>query len=386
MTISRRTMIWAAGGAGLALIGTGGVFAVTRTPQRALSAWNEIKSAQPTDVRLDAFRHAILAPNPHNRQPWQIQLVGRDQAIVTCDLDRRLPETDPFDRQILIGFGCFLELARIAAAERGVRMEITEFPDGLPGERLNQRPIASLRFVVDPTTPKDPLFAAIPLRRSSKMPFDTARRIEPRVLDSLTAHSGPGVKIMTAGDDAKVKTLRSQTWDAWSIELKTARTWKESVDLMRIGKTEIEANPDGISFGGPFLEALALAGQLTREQIAEPGSTAYTAGIERYRPIMATAMAYAWITTDTNSRADQLASGRAYVRMNLDAARQGFGLHPVSQALQEFPEMQSAFGAVHATLGAKPGQRVQMLARLGYGTAAAVTPRWPLESRLKSAG
>ena len=101
---------------------------------------------------------------------------------------------------------------------------------------------------------------------------------------------------------------------------------------------------------------------------------------------MATAMAYAWITTDTNTRADQLASGRAYVRMNLGAARQGLGLHPVSQALQEFPEMKSAFGAIHATLGAKPGQRVQMLARLGYGTVAAATPRWPLESRLKPVG
>ncbi len=95
--------------------------AVTRTPGRALAPWDEVKS--PTgDVRLDAFRHAILAPNPHNRQPWQLRLIGSDEAIIACDLDRRLRESDPFDRQIVIGFGCFLELARIAAAERGVRL------------------------------------------------------------------------------------------------------------------------------------------------------------------------------------------------------------------------------------------------------------------------
>ncbi len=33
-----------------------------------------------------------------------------------AELLRRLPQTDPYDRQITIGFGAFLELAAIAAA------------------------------------------------------------------------------------------------------------------------------------------------------------------------------------------------------------------------------------------------------------------------------
>ncbi len=116
MGLSRRTVVRGIGGTGLALVGAGGLFAVTRTPERALAPWAAIEDPPPADVRLDAFRHAILAPNPHNRQPWLIKLVGVDEALIFCDLERRLPETDPFDRQILIGFGCFLELARIAAA------------------------------------------------------------------------------------------------------------------------------------------------------------------------------------------------------------------------------------------------------------------------------
>ena len=70
------------------------------------------------------------SPNPHNRQPWLITLVGKDEALIHCDLERRLPVTDPFDRQITIGFGCFLELARIAAAERGVSLAIGNSPRG----------------------------------------------------------------------------------------------------------------------------------------------------------------------------------------------------------------------------------------------------------------
>ena len=42
--------------------------------------------------------------------------------------------------------------------------------------------------------------------------------------------------------------------------------------------------------------------------------------------------------------------------MNLEATRQSLAFHPVSQALQEFPEMAKSFAEVHATLGAHHGE------------------------------
>ena len=173
MSKSRRTFLWGVGGAGLMLVGGGALFVATRRPAAALRAWDAAKASS-SDPRLDVFRHAILAPNPHNRQPWQIELIGQDEAVIACDLDRRLPQTDPFDRQITIGFGCFLELARIAAAERGLRMDTALFPQGEPVPRLTTAPIAHLRFVPDPGVAKDPLFGAIPIRRSAKVRFELA--------------------------------------------------------------------------------------------------------------------------------------------------------------------------------------------------------------------
>jgi hypothetical protein len=383
MAVCRRTVIRAAGGVSLALIGAGGVFAVTRTPDQALKPWADIDGPAVPDVRLDAFRHAILAPNPHNRQPWLIRLVGNDEAIISCDLARRLPETDPFDRQILIGFGCFFELARIAAAERGVRIEITPFPDGAPDElgRLDQRPVARLRFAADTAAWRDPLFAAIAQRRSAKQPFDVARPVDRPALDRLAGVRMPPLQTGVTNDSALVAKLRALTWEAWDIEFQTQRTWMESVNLMRIGKAEIEASPDGIALSGAMIEGLALAGQISRGELGRPGTAAYKSSRERYQPIINTGMAYAWITTTGNGRAEQLAAGRAYVRMNLEAAQSGLGFHPVSQALQEFPEMKSSFAAVHAALNADPVRsRVQMLVRLGYGTPVSKTPRWPITS------
>ena len=62
-----------------ALVAAGGVWRVTRVPQTAHQPW-ELAGPPPEDVRLDSFRHAILAPNPHNRQPWVIRLIDEDKA------------------------------------------------------------------------------------------------------------------------------------------------------------------------------------------------------------------------------------------------------------------------------------------------------------------
>lgn len=103
MVTNRRNFILGAGGS-LALSFRQRDLARDPYAEKAIEPW-QLDPDPPADARMDAFRHAILAPNPHNRQPWLIQLEGNDSAIISCDLDKRLPETDPLDRQIVIGFG-----------------------------------------------------------------------------------------------------------------------------------------------------------------------------------------------------------------------------------------------------------------------------------------
>jgi hypothetical protein len=381
MSTTRRVVL-AAGGLALGLVGSGAVFAVTRVPKNALAPWQGLDAPEP-DVRLDAFRHAILAPNPHNRQPWVIELVGDSEAVIRCDLDKRLPETDPFDRQITIGFGCFLELARIAACQRGHRIVVEAFPQGAPElpQRLDHRPIARLGFVRDPDVRTDALYAAIRIRRSSKVPFDATRVVTTQTTDAVRAAAGDSRLGFTTEPDA-VKSLRSLTWDAWMVEARTSRTFKESVDLMRIGKAEIEANPDGIALRGAMIEALAMVGQLSRASMLDPASAGFKAGVDKYRPIMDTASSYAWLTTAGNTRRDHLEAGQRYVRFNLAANAAGLAVHPVSQALQEFAEMADVHARMRKTLGVDAADTLQMLARIGYAESIEPSPRWPLKTKV----
>lgn len=382
--VSRRRFLAVVAGALVAVGGGASAFLLTREPRTALAPWGPAAVERHDDARLRALALAILAPNPHNRQPWLFELVGDDTIVVYCDLDRRLPETDPFDRQITIGFGCFLELLTMAAAADGHAAEITLFPEGEPQPRLDGRPVAVVAFSrSDPPAP-DPLFAHLRERRSNKEPFDTSRPVPAEALAALVA-AAPDLTRASAAPDL-VQALRALTFRAFEIEAVTPRTHLESIRLLRIGKAEIEASPDGIDIGGPVPELLAAAGLLTREAAADPASVAFAETSEMYRKIMQTGMAYVWLVTAGNTRADQIAAGRAWVRVNLAATAAGLSAHPVSQALQEYPEMQGEAHALTTLLGVSDGaSRVQMLGRIGYGPAVPPSPRWPVETRMRPA-
>ncbi|MEQ1688140.1 MAG: hypothetical protein ABL874_06180 [Sphingopyxis sp.] len=335
------------------------------------------------DARLDALAFAILAPNPHNRQPWRYALVGTDRIDVTCDLQRRLPATDPFDRQITVGFGAMLELLRIAAAEKGYHTEIALFPDGEPQPRLDARRLASVRLVRDPTVVPDPLAAQMLARRSTKTAYDAARPVSDATLSALLlVGDGAALRVNGTVEPATVAALKSQTWAAWMTEWETAATRRESIDLMRIGNAEVAANPDGIELGGTMMGLGGLAGVVTREEMDRPGSTGYQQGMTMFEPILKSAQGHVWLITPDASRESQIEAGRVWLRLNLTAQQMGVAIHPLSQALQEFPEMATHYQAVHRAVGAVAGEVVQMLGRIGYAEFPQPTPRWPMRSHL----
>jgi hypothetical protein len=374
MAANRRSFILGVSGT-LALVAAAGTWRVTRMPAKAIEPW-QLDPDPPADVRLDAFRHAILAPNPHNRQPWLIRLDGPDSALVWCDLNKRLPETDPFDRQIVIGFGTFLELARIAAAERGVRMEITAFPQGEPQPHLDGRPVARLSFVADDTVGRDSLYQSI-LRRRTNREIYSKTAPGTRQLEALRADD-----VNTTSDPSLLVRLRAITVAAILGEMTTHRTMMESVRLMRIGHDEVDAAGDGLALTGPMIEATRMLGLTTREKLADPASTAFKIGLDGQRKIYDSVPAALWISTPGNTRADQLDAGRRYVRATLRAAALGLAIHPMSQSLQEYPEMADYLADVHTLLGASRDHRIQMLARVGFAPQVAPAARLPLQSHL----
>jgi len=374
----RKTLKLIGGGVIFSAAGLSGCAVIKGPSQSARAAWRN--AGQESEFRRRALSYALLAPNPHNRQPWQVKLVGEDALTLYCDLERRLPVTDPYDRQTTIGCGAFLELLTIAAAQDGYSTKIISFPEGENMQTLDSRPIAHVVFSKTLIQP-DPLFQQILSRRSNKDDYSSKRVLETAMDRVAEQGAAFGVTIDSTSETKLISKLQELSWQAYAKEVNTRKAYQESIDLMRFGPAEVAKNPDGITMDSRFLSMLNLTGIMNRNSIADPSSSAFKQGLEMYQEKINSTSTFLWLTNNGDTRLDEINAGRAYLRVNLQATEQSLALHPVSQALQEYPEMSNIYQSMHQLIG--KGKRIQMFARVGYAPSVKATPRWGLDKHIK---
>jgi hypothetical protein len=245
--------------------------------------------------------------------------------------------------------------------------------------RLDRRAVARVRFVSGIAT-RDPLFKQILARRSNKTIYQDRNVPDAALVALAEAGRAQGATSSTIGNTALAAGLRDLTWRGHIKEITTPAANQESVDLMRIGVTEVAANPDGIPLEGAMIEVGHHLGMVTREALADPTSRVFQQGLDLYKKMAMSARAFGWISNSNKNRTDQLNAGRAYVRVNLQATALNLAIHPWSQALQEYPEMRELYDEAHRLIG--QSERVQMLYRIGYAKTIKPAPRRGLQAHL----
>jgi hypothetical protein len=377
---TRRTLLEILAGAGAMALPA----CAPATSVDPITAWRN-PGAGEKDPRRWALAHAILAPNPHNRQPWLVSLRGSDEILFYADTTRLLPATDPPNRQITIGCGAFLELFDLAAREMGQRADITLWPEGEPQPNLDSRPVAHIRLTADPSRARDPLFRQILSRHTNRTPFDTRNPPSPGECATITAAvTGATLDAGVATDDKARMSLIDLGWRGWHLEGHTPRTHMESIRLLRIGAADIAKHRDGISLSGPLFEFLKASGMLTAEALADPDSFGAKSSDDMAHKALRATPAFFWIKSRDNTRTTQIAAGRAYARAHLAATGLGLCFQPWSMTLQEFPEMAELYAATQAQLGATPAGPLQMLVRLGRAKFAPPAPRRGLAEHIQA--
>jgi hypothetical protein len=286
----------------------------------------------------------------------------------------------------MISHGAFLEVLDLAALAHGLRAEVTLFPDGFFDSRsIDARPVAQVRLHKDPSTAPDPLFAQVQHRHTHRGAYDASRAVPPQAVDTLRVAAGKAVALGFSGsaESAVFAPLMGIAREAWRVELTTPRTVMESIELLRVGTAEVAQHRDGISLLAPIPVAMDRLGMMDRT--APPVGPSLTAQIDGFNASLDSTPGMLWLTTPANDRASQIAAGRAYVRTQLAATALGLSFHPLSQALQEYPEQAALYDKVHVLTGARAaGATVQMWVRVGYAPAIGPSPRRGLDALIKA--
>lgn len=385
--MQRRSFLRVAGGGAIAAATAGAAGCSSDLPEEAIAAWRG--PGDEPDARRWVLSHALLAPHSHNLQSWLVDLSVPDEVTLFVDRTRLLPETDPFSRQMVMSQGTFIEVLDLAARQKGLRAEVTPFPEGAFGPAsVDARPTARIRLVPDAAVRPDPLFEQVLRRRTNREAYGP-RLPDAAAREAIVGSAGaPALRagIVTADDAPTIAAHRRIAKAAWRVELTTPRTVLESFRVLRVGPREIAQHRDGLSVNDPLVRLVTALGLFDRSAAPAPGDRAIQSQLSDFDAKIDTTPAFYWLVSEGNERVTQLNAGRAWVRAQLAATSRGLAMQPISQALQEYPEMQALHREVHALIQAHaPGRTVQMWARLGYAPEVQPAPRRDLQALILKA-
>jgi hypothetical protein len=284
--------------------------------------------------------------------------------------------------------GTFLELLTLALAEHGIVGDVEYFPAGeYANDVVQPLPVARVHLASQPVA-KDPLFAQIRRRVSNKSMYDgrSLSRDELHALSAVRCDAPASLAIIEAS--AARARLTAICTDAMAVEVQAPARNIETARWFRFKRREIDEKRDGFGLAqtgrGRIARWFAEHFILDRASAAKPDGAFATGAIDMTRDQAGSAAAFGVLSTAGNSRRAQVIAGRAYARIALSATSLGLAMQPLSQTLEEYPEMAATKTRFEREVGLASGHTVQMLFRLGRAEPTEHTPRRDVRALLKT--
>lgn len=341
-----------------------------------LEPWEKDYAQKFDDPRIQLAAHGLLAANGHNMQPWKIRLDEDDPMTfyLYADSDRLTNEVDPFARQMMITQGTFLEYCQIAGDRLGYKTDIMLFPQGGYDEnRLDESmkniPVAKVTLVKTASQSVS-LYDYMFLPDTNRAPYQSTLLTFAQVNELENINTDDVMFIKIFQDQENVNKIGDYAIKAASIEAGVDRVMKESKIIFRANEYQKNEYRYGFSVEGQgtsgFMKHL-MQGLVTLFPSMNDGKAASDRLIQSTQVSVENTAAYAMIITKDNTRLSQVKSGMLYSKLILAAHQQGLVMQPLSQVLEEYPEMNELYKSIHGDYTPEGGT-IQMLVRLGEST------------------
>lgn len=341
-----------------------------------LEPWKKDYAQKFNDPRIRLTAYGLLAANGHNMQPWKIRLDKDDPMVfyLYADSDRLTKEVDPFARQMMITQGTFLEYVNIAGDKSGYKTDIELFPQGGYDEEnldesMNTMPVAKITLT-KATSQSSPLYDYMFLPDTNRAPYQSTKLSSEQIDELENINTDDNISIKIFQDKESIDKLGDYAMKGASIEAGVNRVMEESEIIFRANEYQKNKYSYGFSIEGQGTSGIMkhlMQGLVTLFPSMNSGKAASNILINSTQVSVDNTPAYAMIITKDNTRLSQIKSGMLYSKLILVAHQQGLAMQPLSQALEEYPEMKEIYNSIHQEY-APEGGTIQMFIRLGRPT------------------
>jgi len=189
-------------------------------------------------------------------------------------------------------------------------------------------------------------------------------------MDSTMKTQLSDIKIEIFQDEENKKNLGQYVMEGAKIESGIHRINEESGKIFRANEYEKNKFRFGFSVEGQGMNGIKkyfIQGLLTLFPSMNNEKNSADLYVKSTQTGVDNTPAYGLIITNSNSRIEQVKSGMLYSRLVLQAHALGLVMHPPSQVLQEYPEMEEQYRKIHNDY-APNGGTIQMFFRIGKPT------------------
>jgi nitroreductase len=298
---------------------------------------------------------ATLAPSAHNTQPWKFRAAG-SRLDIFVDWSRHLTVSDSTGRQLYVSLGCAFANAIAAARQRGYRVAVTPFPEGID----KQQPAARLEFAgqtMPPELADRKMFDAIAQRRTDRSLYD-GQPLTANERQQLRLAAG----VILVEDRAVIETVAKLTEEATATTLSRKDFKVELSRWVRNSWTRQADGMPGYAMGIPA-PVSRLAPMMVRLAPIHKQEAPKT------RQETSSASGIAVITSAHDTPSDWFAAGQALENLWLSATATGLAAMPLVAAIEAGENIRTRLqSAVHTD------QLPQSILRLGHSRQKALRP------------
>lgn len=341
--------------------------------KKYLEPWNSGYYTKYTDPRTQIIAHGILAASGHNMQSWKFVCDAKDFTSFDMYLEsnRLVKEVDPNLSQAIISQGTMYEYMVIAAQKLGYTLKTDMFPDGeIPmntsSDVINKQRIAQISLEPEQKN-ESPMYVQIFKPDTSRTKYLKSKLNDFELTKLKEINTLNDVRIVYVNTGENYDKLKNYVIKAAEIESEVPRLMAESSSLFRKNEKEKNKYGYGFSFEGSGMQGLKMHVFQTLLTLF-PSMNSTEASKQNFMTQTKLAAenngGFILIISKNNDRISQFNSGVLYSKLQLTAASLGFAVQPLSQAIEEYPEMRDMRTNIHKDF-VNPGETIQMIFRIG---------------------